>query len=258
MRHSATLQPFRLLNPDATRPLLLICDHASAEVPPELNGLGLPEGEIRRHIGWDIGAADLTDELSRRLDATAVLAGVSRLVIDCNRAPGHPTSICPSSDGTPIPANQALTPAQAEARAQAWYHPYQRAIAHQLERLEANGGQQATLIAIHSFTPCLKDGGCQRPWPVGILWNQDGRLAEPLIAALRSRGLTCGDNEPYSGRVANHTVDRHGQDAGRPHVSIEIRQDEISTANGVARWAGILAEVLGEIENNYIFGDFLF
>jgi predicted N-formylglutamate amidohydrolase len=99
-------------------------------------------------------------------------------------------------------------------------------------------------VAIHSFTPCLAYCGCARPWPVGILWNQDGRLALPLIESLKGRGILCGDNEPYSGRLANHTVDRHGQDAGRRHVSIEIRQDEIADEAGVLRWATLLAEVL--------------
>jgi len=242
LRFSSALQPFHLLHPEAVRPLLLVCDHASHAVPPDLEGLGLPEAELLRHIGWDIGAAEVAEELSRRLEATAVLAGVSRLVIDCNREPGHPTSICETSDGTIVPANILLTEEQVKARVDHWYHPYQRAIAHQLDRLEQAGGQ-AAVIAIHSFTPCMNCGS-GRPWPVGVLWNQDGRLALPLIASLRAKGLLCGDNEPYSGRIANHTMDRHGQDAGRRHVSIEIRQDEIGSPAGVARWAALLAECL--------------
>jgi predicted N-formylglutamate amidohydrolase len=242
LRFSSAPQPFHLLHPESSRPLLLVCDHASHAVPSELEGLGLSEAEITRHIGWDIGAAEVAAEMSRLMGATTILAGVSRLVIDCNREPGHPTSICPSSDGTVIPGNAALSGAEIRAREDHWYHPYQRAIGHQLERLEQGGGR-AALIAIHSFTPCM-NGGCGRPWPVGVLWNQDGRLALPLMAGLRAKGLLCGDNEPYSGRIANHTVDRHGQDAGRLHVSVEIRQDEIADQTGAVRWAELLAGVL--------------
>lgn len=246
LRLSSIPQTFHLLHPESARPLLLICDHASHAVPPELDGLGLPESELMRHIGWDIGAAEVTEELSRRMGATALLAGVSRLVIDCNREPGAPTSVCDVSDGTIIPGNAGLNGDEIKLRADKWYRPYQRAIGEQLSRLEQTAGRPAALIAIHSFTPCLKTGA-GRPWSVGVLWNKDGRLAQPLIAALRGRGLICGDNEPYSGRIANHTVDRHGQDAGRLHVSIEIRQDEIAETAGAHRWAALLSDALERI-----------
>ena len=38
-------------------PVLVLCDHAGREVPPELEQLG-GEERLARHIGWDIGAAD--------------------------------------------------------------------------------------------------------------------------------------------------------------------------------------------------------
>jgi len=224
--------------------LLLCCDHASHHVPPALGQLGLPPEELTRHIGWDIGAAAVAQGLSRRLKATAVLSGVSRLVIDCNRPLGHPTSICAESDGTLVPGNQALSAEDRAGRA-AWYHPYHAALAGQLDRLEQAGGV-AALIAIHSFTPHM--GGNARPWHVGVLWNRDPRLAVPLIEALRRRGdLVVGDNEPYSGRLANHTVDTHGGAQGRPHVSIEIRQDLLAAAAGIGRWVALLAELLPPI-----------
>ena len=39
--------------------ILLLCDHATNIVPPEVNGgdLGLPAEEMGRHIAYDIGAA---------------------------------------------------------------------------------------------------------------------------------------------------------------------------------------------------------
>ncbi len=234
--------PFHRLNDGSRRPLLLLCDHASPLVPPDLNGLGLTEAERLRHIGWDPGAAALTAALAQRLDAPALLAGVSRLVIDCNRPPGHATSICAESDGTVIPGNRDLSAAARRLRAERWYDPYHQAIAAELARLEADGAA-AALVAVHSFTPCLK-GGAPRPWPVGVLWNQDGRLALPLIRALRGQGLACGDNEPYSGRLANHTLDRHGQAAGRLHVSLELRQSDLEGTAAIAAWADRLAALL--------------
>ena len=63
---------------------------------------------LSRHIAWDIGAAELTRRLADRLDAPAVLAGYSRLVIDLNRQPGDPQSILEVSDGVVIPGNVGL------------------------------------------------------------------------------------------------------------------------------------------------------
>jgi len=237
-------QPYHVLRPQSSTPVLFICDHASHAVPQELESLGLPDDERFRHIGWDIGAARVTEHLSELFNATAVLSGVSRLVIDCNRPPGHATSICEISDGTIVPGNHGLAENCRNQRAEQWYHPYQEAIARHLSRLENQGGV-AAVIAIHSFTPSMN--GQARPWPVAVLWNQDDRVAAPLMAALRGQGINCGDNEPYSGRIANHTVDRHGQDHGRPHVSIEIRQDEIDTETGAKAWAERLAQALRPI-----------
>lgn len=229
---------YSVVRPDAVRPLLLVCDHASSRIPAGLAELGLPRHQIERHIGWDIGAAAVTRALSDILHATAVLSGVSRLVVDCNRAPDDPTSIPSSSDGVHVPGNHGLTAAQRAERIARWFHPYHGAIAHHLARLERSRAA-AILISIHSFTPEMD--GKARPWPVGILWNRDPRLALPMIAALRAEGYQVGDNEPYSGRTGAHTVDTHAAAHGRPHLTVEIRQDMIAGPAGARRWATLLA-----------------
>ena len=58
--------PFELVNPGGSASLLLVCDHASHAVPAALHGLGLDESTLRRHIGWDIGAAEVTRRLANR------------------------------------------------------------------------------------------------------------------------------------------------------------------------------------------------
>lgn len=242
----ALSDPVEILAPQAAAPLVLVCDHASNHFPPDLLFLGLPEEQRRRHIAWDIGAAEVCRQLSRRLAATAVLGGVSRLVIDCNRALGHPASICPFSDGTPVPGNQNLSAEATARRARLYFHPYHQAVASQLRRVE-QAGAVAAVVAIHSFTPRMN--GFHRPWHVGVLWDRDPRLAVPLMQSLARRdGLCVGDNQPYSGRDdVNHTIRTHGADPGRPHVSIEIRQDLIGDPAGCRRWAGLLGEVLIEV-----------
>jgi predicted N-formylglutamate amidohydrolase len=235
---------FTLFNPEGQAPMVLVCDHASNAIPSALGQLGLGTAELSQHIAWDIGAAQVARLLAARLDAPAVLGGYSRLVVDCNRAPGDPTSIVEVSDGIVIPGNRDLDDAQADTRVNAVFWPYHHAITQALAYRWRHGrGRAPALVAIHSFTPAMN--GFQRPWHLGVLWNRDPRLAKPLIKQLRAHPALCvGDNEPYSGREVGFTMDTHGGVAGLPHVEVEIRQDLIADTEGCQRWAGVVGEAL--------------
>lgn len=226
----------RTLNPGGRAPFVLVCDHASRVVPEELASLGLPDSELSRHIGWDIGAARLTENLSVRMDAPALFSAVSRLVIDCNRSPDDPTLICEVSDGAVVPGNRGISAAERARRLALYHAPYHEAIRAALtaarQRCPLPG-----MFSIHSFTPAMR-GQPPRPWHAGVLWNEDGRLALPLIQALREEGdLVVGDNEPYSGRAAaGYTIREHGERQSLPYALIEVRQDLIDTEAGIAEW----------------------
>ena len=105
--------------PDGQSPFLLVADHAGNAIPRALGRLGVAEAERVRHIAWDIGIAGLGQLLADALDATLIQQNYSRLVIDCNRPPGTPTSIPEISEHTPIPGNVGLNEANREPRAPA-------------------------------------------------------------------------------------------------------------------------------------------
>lgn len=236
--------PAALFNGAGAAPLLIVCDHAAPAVPRALGSLGLDEAVLRRHIGWDIGAARVVRHLASLLDAPAVLSAYSRLVVDCNRAPDDPTSIVTESDGVAVPGNAGLSPAGRAARLAACFHPYHDRIAACLSAFRRKGVAPA-VFSVHSFTPVMN--GFARPWHAGVLWDRDPRLPVPLLAALRRRnpGLVVGDNEPYSAQApAGYTMRRHAEAAGLPHALVELRQDLIETEAGAARWAEILAGAL--------------
>jgi len=231
--------PFEVVNSSGRARALLVCDHANWAVPAGLDNLGLDESVLRRHIGWDIGAADVTRRLAGLLDAPALLAGYSRLVIDCNRPPGAPGSIPTVSDGVAVPGNQGLDDDAVRNRRDACFTPYHRTVEAAIIQ-----GADPAIVSIHSFTPVMD--GFERPWHVGVLWHGDDRLSAPLLDALRlDPVLRVGDNEPYSGRVPQpYTIPIHAEALGRPHVAVEIRQDLIDTHHGAEAWANRLAAAL--------------
>ena len=170
--------------PDAPSRALLLCDHAMNRVPVAVAGgdLGLPEAEMGRHIAYDVGARGVTLELSRLMDATALLTRFSRLVIDPNRGEDDPTLVMRLYDGTIVPANRDVDGAEVERRLNAYHRPYHAAIASEIDaRMAAR--RPPALIAVHSFTPRLVGRG-PRPWHIGVLWSDDQRFSAPLIARL--------------------------------------------------------------------------
>ncbi|MFZ5912932.1 MAG: N-formylglutamate amidohydrolase [Pseudomonadota bacterium] len=236
---------FRLLNPDGAPSVLLVCDHASNYIPPEDSCLGLPEAAFSRHIAYDIGAAEVTEILSRLLNCPAVLAGFSRLLIDPNRGEDDPTLVMKLSDGAIIPGNRHLDAQGVSRRKARYYAPYHQAIAGRINAARARGLTPA-LLSIHSFTPVFQ--GRARPWHIGVLWDRDDRIARPLLTSLTGdRSLCIGDNQPYSGELTGDCMNRHGTSNGLPHVLIELRQDLISDRAGAEHWAALLVRHLQPI-----------
>ncbi|MEO0915029.1 MAG: N-formylglutamate amidohydrolase, partial [Pseudomonadota bacterium] len=128
-------------------------------------------------------------------------------------------------------------------RKAAFYTPYHTAITTEIDAQIARG-LTPHLISIHSFTPQLR-GRPERPWHIGILWDQDARLASPLMRALEAEGdLVVGDNQPYSGQLQGDCMYQHGTSRGLPHVLIEIRNDLISDETGQRTWAERLARLI--------------
>jgi predicted N-formylglutamate amidohydrolase len=233
--------PVRVLRETAASDLFLTADHAGRVIPAALKNLGLSDAERQRHIAWDIGIAGVTERLSDRLDATAVLQTYSRLVIDCNRDPSWPSAMPEISEYTPIPGNRDLTTAAKQARVAAIFTPYHDRIR---TLLDVRTNRRTVLIAMHSFTPSFK--GERRSMEVGMLYNKDPRLAHILLDLLRQEGdLTVGDNAPYAvTEDSDYSIPTHGEKRGLPHIEIEIRQDLIATPEGQEAWANRFARLL--------------
>jgi predicted N-formylglutamate amidohydrolase len=222
--------------------ILILCDHASNAVPPDLRRLGLPDSQFERHIAYDIGAAAVTRSLARRLGAPAILTQFSRLIIDPNRGRDDPTLVMRLSDGAVVPGNARVDEAEVQRRIARFYDPYDAAISSAIHKAMAAGHPPA-IVTVHSYTPVWR--GWPRPWHVGILWDADDRFAKPLLEGLSAEdGLVVGDNEPYDGALSGDTIDRHATVRGLANALIEIRQDLIADDTGAEEWAERFARLL--------------
>jgi predicted N-formylglutamate amidohydrolase len=235
--------PVAVSNPDGKSPFLFVADHAGNAIPQALDTLGVAEAERARHIAWDIGIGGVGRLLSDALDAPFIRQNYSRLVIDCNRPPGTPTSIAEISEHTAIPGNMGLSAANKEARAREIFWPYHECIETELDR-RRRAGRPVVLISLHSFTPVFK--GEARPWHAAVLYNRDPRLANRLKTLLNAeQEFTIGDNAPYAVTDAtDYTIPVHAERRGLDHVLIEIRQDLIADEKGQRAWGERLARLL--------------
>ena len=233
--------------PAGRSPFLLTADHYGRLIPRILGDLGVPVGELIRHIAWDIGIAGVAEALSDHLDAHLIAQRYSRLVIDCNRPPGAPSSIPLISEATTIAGNEGLERDAAEVRRQAIFNPYHRRIKEVIDR-RLREGMPTVLVSLHSFTPAY--AGVARPWHIGTLYHRDTKLPPLLLRLLRAESdLVVGDNEPYAvSDATDYTIPVHGEARGLMNSGIEIRQDLIADQAGQKQWADRLARIFAEIE----------
>lgn len=226
---------------DGAADILILCDHASSAVPSDID-LGIDSDLLTKHIAVDIGAAAVSEAMAAALAAPAILATVSRLVIDLNREPDRLGLIPHISDGHAIPGNDDVDRAARIAR---FHAPYHRLIAQTIR-----AKRPALIVSVHSFTPRLEQhDGTERPWEIGILYNRDARAARIGIELFEAAGVVTGDNEPYSGRILNATMNRHAEGNGIPYLGVEIRNDLISDPVGVAHRAQLLAGIVKDVRN---------
>ena len=240
--------PVHIHRPGSRARLVFLCEHACNRMPASLDMLGLPQSEIHRHIGWDIGALDVATALADRFDASLFFQEYSRLVIDCNRPLDSAGLIPKISESTSIPGNICLSLANREKRITEIWQPYQQAIA---EFLSKKTGRPTLVVSIHSFTPVFK--GEKRPWEIGLLFNRHSGTAQALRSILHSIDptLNIGMNQPYSISDENdYTVPVFGELTGLPHVLIEIRQDLICEKILCEKWIRLFEKAFRDLEKS--------
>jgi predicted N-formylglutamate amidohydrolase len=232
-----------VLAPAGTSPLLLLCEHAGAEIPAPWSGLGLDPAFLATHYAYDPGAGLVTRRLSASLDAPAVLARYSRIFLDYNRFVDDWDYIRTDLGGIPVPGNLAVDDDERIRREAVAVAPVRGTV----ESLRA--GRKAA-VSIHSFTPVM--AGERRPVDVAILWDEDSafvRLArEELMARAGRFGLRAGDNAPYDLRkVGARSLKTHAADHGLPYFYVEVNNGLFSNPETADDVTALLDETLSAV-----------
>ncbi|AEI37024.1 N-formylglutamate amidohydrolase [Zymomonas mobilis] len=222
--------------------ILIIADHASAFIPDDIN-LGIEAALYDEHVALDKGIQSLGIKLCQTLDCRGIFAMQSRLIVDLNREENDILGMIPAvSDGYVIPGNTGLKAEERQQRLERFYYPYHQHIAEKIKIQRPK-----LIISLHSFTPCLRSNmDCYRPWHVGLLYNNDDRATQIAIPLFKKTSLKIGENEPYSGRILNATMNRHAEANNIPYLVLEIRQDTIKNEQEIENWRVLLEDIIKE------------
>lgn len=231
--------------------VLLTAEHASNDLPaPWEWSASDAEHFSGRHWAVDIGTDDFCRELAAETGACALLAGVSRLLVDVNRPPeGADTLFRAAGDGRAVELNASLGDEERAERMRLFYEPYHAELRRLARAVTPEGDGVRAVISLHSFTPVYE--GQPRDVEIGVLArggeHDPSSLASRILRALSSAGFDTRFNEPWSAAGGfMYAADRGGEAAGNgaEAVMLELRQDLAVLPAFRARCSGAIADVL--------------
>lgn len=219
--------------------LVLTSEHGTAAVPARYVQLFRGAEELlASHRAVDLGTAELTGYLARRTGVRPHRTRVTRLLVDCNRSPGHP--------GLYSEFSRDLPAAERERLLERYYRPYRDAVEADVAR-GIDAGRTVLHVSVHSFARVLD--GRERNADVGLLYDpgraQESALCRQWQSLLQAEpGLRVRRNYPYRG-VADGLATwlRRRFPPGR-YVGIELEVCQDIAAGGDPRW-GRLKRLLG-------------
>lgn len=210
--------------------LILSCEHAGNEVPDNLRYLFAKEKEVlNTHQGWDIGAWELAQFLSKKLSIDLSGCHTTRLLIEANR----------SLDSTHLFSeySSVLSNDEKENLVSTIYKPYRDKIQQQIEK----SAKPVLHLSIHSFTPIWH--GVERAVDIGILFDPDRKLetnyCQQLKLALEEKlpNQSIKLNEPYKGTDDGFTtwLRKRYDDKAYAGIELEVNQKYASRLPSIKR-----------------------
>ncbi len=249
---SDTWAPVSFERTNGKTPLIVVCEHASKEIPPEFSELGLESQHRASHAVWDIGALPMARAISAELDAPLVFGGVSRLLYDCNRPPEAHDCIPEKSEVVNVPGNVGLDPAYRNARALLIHDPFHKAVEGLIDAQMQRLGCPIAVVTIHTFTPIYH--GKPREVEFGFLFDENAELSRAACQLEEKRGVyRAALNQPYAATDGvTYTLLRHADDRGLPSTMVEVRNDLVDTHEKASCVGKHLAETIQQSVNEIL------
>lgn len=217
--------------------LVVSCEHASPEVPPGFQNLGVEERELWSHNSFDAGAAVVAKEIAASFGVFPYLGTWSRLLADCNRSPENPDAVPEVSFGLYVPGNARLSQRDRVERLRRYHRPYREAVRKAVREI-IDQGDVCLHFAVHSFTPEYE--GVARDGEAGVLYDPEhaleARFAERMLSVMKQT-LDVRPNYPYSGTVDALCTSLRGEMPSDRYagVEVEISQALAATRDGLLR-----------------------
>jgi len=245
--------PYRRLSGEVRVPLVFLGEHAGNAVPAEYDDLGLHATDLSSHWAYDPGILGVLLATQRAVHCPGLHGRYSRLLVDLNRTPSSPQLARPAIGAggpgdpiRPVPGNQDLSVQERRRRLHEFYRPYHRAATELTDDAVAHHGSRILVVSFHSFTPRFAHE--DRRFDVGLLFGDDGEIADRVRERLETSGLRVRHNEPYSGlRGENFSPRIHAEIAGARHLEVEVNQASIAGEREQAAIGAHLATALRHV-----------
>ncbi|SIN96027.1 Predicted N-formylglutamate amidohydrolase [Parasphingorhabdus marina DSM 22363] len=239
---------FKILGSPQPGQLLIVADHASSFVPPDID-LGISQTFHKDHIAVDIGTMEIARMMTEKTSHLAIAGGVSRLVVDLNRYPDERSVVPEHSDGVQIHGNR-IDDGERQRRLDRYFHPYHDQVSRLISELKPS-----LVLSLHSFTPSLRSNrNIERPWEIGVLYNYYDTASKLAFRYLEEEKLIVGDQFPYSGKDLNATMNRQAEAIDQPYLGVEIRQDLIGNEMGQRHFAELLLRTCDKVRTGLASG----
>jgi len=175
--------------------LVLSSEHGGNRIPARYRHLFRGAASLlKSHRGWDPGSLELARTIARIAGAPLTFTTTSRLLVECNRSPGHPRLF---SEFT-----RNLDEGEKERLLKTYYHRHRGAVRARV-RNALRMSKRVVHVGVHSFTPVYE--GRTRTVDIGILYDPRRAFETGVACALAERlradlpGLRVHRNLPYRG-----------------------------------------------------------
>ena len=212
---------------------IISCEHASNRMPPRFAHLFKGKEEVlSSHQAYDPGAANLARRLARRLESSAYLGSISRLLIDLNRSPSNRKSLYSAY-------SRKLRQNDRELLLNRYYLPYRKKVEGAIAGIIGKG-EPVLHIAVHSFAP-VKNGKMRKA-DIGLLYDPALKCEKDVCAFLgeylqeKMGSLHVRKNYPYLGKTDGFTSFLRKKYSAKLYAGIEIEINQtLLSKNGIKK-----------------------